>query len=133
MADMMEFPKTWEEFENSYGFTDTKEEYTNGSRLIPSFRVEQWLDHIKQPQKWIPCNERLPNANDCPMDCMVTRRSKYVGNYVDMAVAEKNGTWTHEDWKAITIDGNATCISTRDADIIAWMPLPEPYKGGDSE
>ena len=76
---------------------------------------------------WIPCSERLPSAEDCPMDCMVTRRSKYVGNYTDMAVAEADGTWTHEDWKAITIDGNATCISTRDADIIAWMPLPEPY------
>lgn len=84
-------------------------------------------------QGWIPCSERLPNAEDCPMDCMVTRRSKYVGNYTDMAVAEADGTWTHEDWKAITINGNATCISTRDADIIAWMPLPKPYKGGEDE
>lgn len=83
--------------------------------------------------KWIPVSERLPDAEDCPMNCMVTRRSKYIGNYVDMAVAEKNGTWTHEDWNAIVIDGNATCISTRDADIIAWMPLPEPYKGGEEE
>lgn len=78
--------------------------------------------------EWIPCNERLPNVEDCPMDCMVTRRSKYVGNYTDMAVAEADGTWTHEDWKAITIKGEATCISTRDADIVAWMPLPEPYR-----
>ena len=82
---------------------------------------------------WIPCSERLPSAEDCPMDCMVTRRSKYVGNYTDMAVAEADGTWTHEDWKAITIDGNATCISTRDADIIAWMPLPEPWEGAEAE
>ena len=81
-------------------------------------------------REWIPCSERLPSAEDCPMDCMVTRKSKFVGNYVDMAVAEADGTWTHEDWKAITINGNATCISTRDADIIAWMPLPKPYKGG---
>lgn len=84
-------------------------------------------------QGWIPCSERLPSAEDCPMDCMVTRRSKYIGNYTDMAVAEANGTWTHEDWKAITLEGEATCISTRDADIIAWMPLPTPYKGGDTE
>ena len=84
--------------------------------------------------KWIPVTERLPSAEDCPMDCMVTRRSKYVGNYTDMAVAEGNGTWTHEDWKAITIKGEATCISTKDADIIAWMPLPEPFReDGDTE
>ncbi len=79
--------------------------------------------------EWIPCSERLPSAEDCPMDCMVTRRSKYVGNYTDMAVAEADGTWTREDWKAITIKGEATCISTRDSDIIAWIPLPEPYEG----
>ena len=82
---------------------------------------------------WIPCGEGLPDAADCPMDCMVTRKSKFVGNYVDMAVAEAEGTWTHEDWKAITINGKATCISTRDADIIAWMQLPPAYKEGDKE
>lgn len=46
MADAMTFPGTWEEFEKSYGFDDSDEVYTNGSRLIPSFRVKQWLDHI---------------------------------------------------------------------------------------
>lgn len=43
MVDMMTFPETWEEFEQFYGITDTEEIYTNGERLIPSFRVEQWL------------------------------------------------------------------------------------------
>lgn len=43
----MEIPKTWKEFEEGYGFTDRKEIYTNGSRLIQSFRVEQWLDSQK--------------------------------------------------------------------------------------
>ena len=88
---------------------------------------------VSAEAEWIPCSERLPSAEDCPMDCMVTRRSKYVGNYTDMAVAEADGTWTHEDWKAITINGKATCISTKDADIIAWMPLTKPYKGGGTE
>lgn len=45
MSDMMTFPDTWEEYERSYGFYDTEEVYTNGSRLIPSFRVSQWLNH----------------------------------------------------------------------------------------
>ena len=47
MSDTMEFPQTWEEFENEYGFTDTRQIYTNGSRLIQSFRVKQWLYQIK--------------------------------------------------------------------------------------
>jgi hypothetical protein len=47
MADMMLFPKTWEEFEKQYGFYDSKQAYMYGNtRLIPSFRVQQWLDHI---------------------------------------------------------------------------------------
>lgn len=46
MADMMKFPKTWEEYERFFGFTDHEGVYTNGARLIPSFRVKQWLDHI---------------------------------------------------------------------------------------
>jgi len=45
MADMMIFPDTWEEFEQLYGITDTEQVYTNGARLIPSFRVRQWLEH----------------------------------------------------------------------------------------
>ena len=99
-------------------------------------KIEQLT--IKPEQRWIPCSERLPEAEDCPMDCLVTRKSKYIGNYTDMAVCEKNGMWTHEDWDAIVLgdvkDGKSTgLISTRDDDIIAWMPLPEPYKGGEQD
>ena len=58
MADIMVFPETWEEYEKENGFTDTEQIYTNGSRLIPSFRVEQWLDHIGRPKgKWIDSSE----------------------------------------------------------------------------
>ncbi|MBO5629633.1 MAG: hypothetical protein J5965_11225 [Aeriscardovia sp.] len=44
--DGMKFPDTWEEFEKHYGFDDIKNVYTFGLRLIPSFRVQQWLYHI---------------------------------------------------------------------------------------
>ena len=86
------------------------------------------LERKLAERECILCSQRSPSAEECPMDSMVTRKSKFDGNHVDMAVAEADGTWTHEDWKAITINGKATCISTRDADIIAWMPLPEPYR-----
>lgn len=45
--DAMRFPETWEEYEEQFGFNDKQEIYTNGSRLIQSFRVKQWLDHIE--------------------------------------------------------------------------------------
>lgn len=44
MGECMTFPKTFEEFAEQYGFTDKQEVYTNGSELIPVFRVKQWLD-----------------------------------------------------------------------------------------
>ena len=46
--EVMIFPKTFDEFEKQYAFTDESKIYTNGSRLIPVFRVEQWLEHIKE-------------------------------------------------------------------------------------
>lgn len=45
--DVMKFPDTWEEFEKHFGFNDIKRAYMFGNtRLIPSFRVQQWLNHI---------------------------------------------------------------------------------------
>ena len=109
-------------------------------RNQPSVQPEHTETHSCDYQRtethdWIPVTEALPKEEDCPMDCLVTRKSKFIGNYTDMAVCEKNGTWTHEDWDAIVLgdvkDGKSTgLISTRDDNIIAWMPLPEPWKGG---
>ena len=45
MDETMNFPDTWEEFVEEFGFSDSKEVYTNGTKLIPVFRVEQWLEH----------------------------------------------------------------------------------------
>ena len=45
MGDIMTFPKRWEDFLHDYEFEDARRIYTNGSRLIPSFRVKQMLEH----------------------------------------------------------------------------------------
>lgn len=44
MADMMTFPKTFEEFAEQYKIVDKEQIYTNGTELIPIFRVKQWLE-----------------------------------------------------------------------------------------
>ena len=112
--------------------------FRSSTGLIHKTTAYEIIRHLPSAQPephWIPCGERLPEEEDCPMDCLVTRKSKFIGNYTDMAVCEKNGTWTHEDWDAIVLgdvkDGKSTgLISTRDDNIIAWMPLPEPWRGG---
>ena len=45
MDEIMDFPNTFDEFAEEYGFKDSEEVYTNGSDLIPVFRVKQWLEH----------------------------------------------------------------------------------------
>ena len=47
MADCMTFPATFDEFAEQYKIIDKQEVYTNGTELIPIFRVKQWLDHSK--------------------------------------------------------------------------------------
>ena len=44
MSDMMIFPATFDEFAEQYKIVDTEQIYTNGSELIPIFRVRQWLE-----------------------------------------------------------------------------------------
>jgi hypothetical protein len=45
MADCMSFPQTWEQFLHDYEFEDGRRIYTNGAKLMPSFRVKQMMEH----------------------------------------------------------------------------------------
>lgn len=48
MSDCMQFPNDWQDFLGQYSFADDKEIYTNGSELIPVFRVVQLIQHLLQ-------------------------------------------------------------------------------------
>ena len=60
-------------------------------------------------QRWIPVSERLPERDD---EVLAT-------DGVDMFVA----WYSIQEWKSF--DSNYD----RYTPIVAWMPLPEPYKG----
>ena len=45
ICEAMEFPDDWTAFIQQYEFADKEEVYTNGSMLIPSFRVAQMVEH----------------------------------------------------------------------------------------
>lgn len=47
MGDCMKFPDTVEEFMEQYKVTDYKQVYTNGTELVPIFRMKQWFE--RQP------------------------------------------------------------------------------------
>lgn len=59
---------------------------------------------------WIPCSERLPIP---PTFCLVTTDGSH-GDVIDIALYMSDG------WH-------------KASEVIAWMPLPKPYKGGDDE
>lgn len=72
----------------------------------------QLLPSVQPEPKWIPCSERLPEEQRyCLTSCrngLVCEDFHWNNGYFDKA-----DKYHHE--------------------VIAWMPLPEPYKGGDSE
>ena len=45
MSDCMTFPDTVEEFMEQYKIVDTEQIYTNGTELVPIFRMKQWFEH----------------------------------------------------------------------------------------
>lgn len=69
-----------------------------------------------QPQvgEWIPVSERLPETDDL---MLVSCRTKKGINSVNRAYYS-NGAW----------HGSGSM-----GGVVAWMPLPEPYKGGAEE
>lgn len=46
MSDIMTFPDTVEEFMEQYKLVDTYHVYTNGTEMVPIFRMKQWFEHI---------------------------------------------------------------------------------------
>ena len=63
--------------------------------------------------EWIPCSERLPKENTEVL--MSLEWGVDIGEY-------RNGEW-HSEWINHYDDGN----------VLAWMPLPKPWKGADDE
>jgi hypothetical protein len=72
---------------------------------------------------WIPVSERLPEKDGSYLVCMNW-------DYRNMDVL----MWA-DGWNCIRlINGKVNRKSEIDGEkITAWMPLPEPYKGGDDE
>lgn len=72
--------------------------------------------------EWIPCSEKLPNCNGC----YLVWRPHFFGGEIGMpAICYFDGQNTWHDSYGVDF----TRI-LNEKDVIAWMPLPEPYKEG---
>lgn len=75
-------------------------------------QLVSWLEELKElreKSKWIPCSERLPEDNTDVIVCF------YSGTVTEMRY------WGNGIFQGIYEHTAKT--------IVAWMPLPEPYKG----
>ena len=83
MADSeMCFPKTWEEFRKQYQIVDTEKVYTNGVEMIPTFRVEQWLDYMESVK-------RSQQLKQNKMEQVAAMFGKIIGDYVYIRDGDK--------------------------------------------
>ena len=75
-------------------------------------QLTEWLEELKmlrEKSRWIPCSERMPEDNTDVIVCF------YIGTVTEMRY------WGNGIFQGIYEHTAKT--------IVAWMPLPEPYKG----
>ena len=67
-------------------------------------------------EKWIPCSERMPET-DIPVLCQWHKRNRLDTEvFFSILCVDENGIWSGEN-------------GTPNGEVVAWMPLPDTYKG----
>lgn len=96
MSDSMTFPDKIEDFLENYSIIDKEQYYTNGSKLIPVFRVEQALEHY-YPTVKKPFPQKR-SVKLCPFR-KITSAYYYQSELNPKVVTEmKNAEWTEEEF-----------------------------------
>ena len=93
-----------------------------GSHLITDCKLEAFLHDLPSASvgtemslpKWIPCSERLPDA--CGKYLVTMKWNDDSGEEHIVIKATWYGEWDDIGWDLAEI-----------FDVVAWMPLPEPY------
>lgn len=91
--------------------------------------IDRFMSFASAQPGWIPVTERLPEEKDAGIlkKLGIEKRSEYVlataevkGERMTVTACTHDGKW---DWKMKH--------AFPDFKVVAWMPLPEPYKGGE--
>lgn len=107
---------------------------------MPNFSTAVAVEVADRPQEWIPCSERLPD-NIRPV--LVTWKNTDPASYYQYIVGKHfigtahyhRGKWYW--YSSVTEDllaeyGKCETEEFDEAiEAVAWMPLPEPWKGAD--
>lgn len=74
-----------------------------------------WIKTLPPAQQWIPCSERLPSARQS----VILSTKEWTGEGCYWETTEYHVIWKGYRWNATYWDD----------EVIAWMPLPEPFEG----
>ena len=104
--------------------TEVIDEYlANYQKTAEKYRqIADWLKELKQLKeqtRWIPVSERLPEEDG---QYLITVKYKHVNDSYEDVYAE-HGEWHDGRWDMFCF-GHCGEVE----EIIAWMPLPAPYK-----
>lgn len=88
-------------------------------------RLDEWINNLPsaQPeQQWIPCSERLPEEGH---DVLITKESFKIKGYEQEVIKAKRSA----DPRSGKIEWWSEFGTLTNKAVLAWMPLPEPWKG----
>jgi len=89
-----------------------KSKTLNGKCAQEHLQLAEWLEKLQSLRKsnnWIPALERLPNNEDVVLVTVMGVQEEFTAmDYYDLEI---------EAWDCFSNDG----------EVLAWMPLPEPY------
>jgi hypothetical protein len=114
-----------DKFKNIFGL------YATELWSMPEKDFLKWLNSEAMncsefPNNWIPCSERLPEEYG---EYLVTYKSDGKQIFMDIIEYEMSYEFDHEKNRFKGIWLFADDWQALDSEVIAWMPLPEPYKG----
>ena len=95
--------------------------------LLSEEQVMELIDMTPTVDMWTPCSERLPEPNRhdaLNVDVYYLAQTEFG----DMIVASYNESHEGTKWWE-----QMYSYRIFDDEIVAWMPLPELYKGGENE
>ncbi len=94
--------------------------------LCPDVEVFNLLPSALPEQRWIPCSERLPEESGEYLCTLVGVHN--TGLPSECGYEPPNNHGITPGWSTCEADGFKFL---RDDEVLAWMPLPESYKGED--
>lgn len=123
-------------FETAFNNIGIKQDIDETLVDVAENRLENWFNElppIQPEQRWVPCSERLPEEREwIGTKRFGTTISDEV--YVTFEAPDGQRFTDHisfQNGKLSASDAERMRVWYKGAKPVAWMPLPEPYHGGE--